>query len=288
MKRNNMSVSDIQSDETFLSILKKMSFASPDDMFAAIGYGGLSAQKIVNRLRDEMRHAVKQPVSSETQRQSRPEEKKRPVHGVIIEGIDNCLVKFSRCCMPVPGDDIVGFITRGYGVSVHRKDCNNYICAMEEKNEADRWVAVSWGGTEETYQTGIYIRARERDGLVLDIATVISGLKMKIDSLSARDMGDGNATVYLTVEVRSLFELTELAKHSGFRASGDKKNRRRNEGGSHKVSSASVTEGKARRKVKGFLVLSGNARDTARRRKTCPKNRERARFDVIDGRMNLT
>ena len=126
----------------------------------------------------------------------------KPVHGVVVEGIDNVLVKFARCCTPVPGDDIVGFITRGSGISVHRIDCRNYENASRSGPDAERWIPVHWGDTQgETYETTLLISARNRAGLVMDVATVLTALKTRVNSLTARDLGDGSASVYITIQI---------------------------------------------------------------------------------------
>lgn len=201
--------------------LKKVSFATLDDMYATIGYGGLSAQKAVNKISDEIRQIEKAATHQGEEHKmpwgSRAEKTTKPIHGIIVEGVDNCLVKFSRCCTPVPGDNIVGFITRGYGVSVHRSDCSNYENSVNNPEDAGRWINVSWADTgDEKYQTALKITARERDGLVMDVATVLNSLKVRVDSLSARNIGGGVATVFMTIEVKDRYELgAAMTKLSG-------------------------------------------------------------------------
>lgn len=131
--------------------------------------------------------------------------------GIIVEGLDNCMVKFSRCCTPVPGDPVVGFITRGYGVSVHRADCPNADPGNRKPEEAGRWVQVSWGESEqEYYQTSLEISAKDRDGLALDVAMALSTQKVKVNTLSARSQPDGYATIYLGLSIRDREELTRV------------------------------------------------------------------------------
>ena len=136
-------------------MLKKLCFTSLDDMYAAIGYGGISALKVIGRLREDIQRIIHQhqterqeevPVADQPQimRPAVPQRTKGE-QGIVVEGLTNCLVKFSKCCTPVPGDDIVGFITRGYGISVHRADCPNADPARRKPNEAGRWIKVSWG-----------------------------------------------------------------------------------------------------------------------------------------------
>jgi len=227
VKRLGCQMADIMRPENLPQLLKKVSFPTLEEMYAAIGYGGASAQKMANRMREELRLIEKtgqqKELPPETTAFTAPQQQQQQqhaIHGIIVEGIDNCLTKFSRCCTPVPGDDIVGFVTRGYGVSVHRRDCRNYLDSVADLQNPDRnrWIKVSWardtGG--ETYQTGVSITARERAGLVLDVATILGALKMKLSSITARDMGDGIATVFLTVEVKSRDELaTAIARLSG-------------------------------------------------------------------------
>ncbi|OUN05732.1 hypothetical protein B5G43_11760 [Flavonifractor sp. An92] len=137
---------------------------------------------------------------------------------MVVEGLDNCLVKFAKCCTPVPGDPIVGFITRGFGVSVHRADCPN--CAPEKRKpeEAGRWVKVSWvtdGDQPTAYKTSLSISAKDRDGLTLDIAMALSVVKVKTTSLSARSMPDGYAAVSIVLEVKDQAELTSVINKLG-------------------------------------------------------------------------
>ena len=131
------------------------------------------------------------------------------MHGILVEGLDNCLIKFSRCCTPVPGDDIIGFITRGFGVSVHRADCPN---ASPEKRkdptQSGRWIRVSWAErTTDEYNTTLLVVSTQRSGLVMDVATVLNSLNAKVRNLSARDVDNNRSTVNITVEVHSLSEL---------------------------------------------------------------------------------
>ena len=210
MRRQAVPLTILSDEKALARILERVSVSALDDMYASIGYGGLSAQKTVNNIKDEMRlieRAVKRAgVNPDWLSQTTKQQK--AVNGIIVEGIDNCLVKFSHCCMPVPGDDIVGFITRGYGVSIHRTDCKNYGLSAIREEDRDRWIRVYWApGEDDLYQTSIAITAEDRDGLVMDIATVLSSLKVKVDALTARNQGGGHATVYITLRVHDKSEL---------------------------------------------------------------------------------
>ena len=125
-----------------------------------------------------------------------------------MEGLDNCLVKFSRCCTPVPGDDIMGFITRGQGVSIHRTDCENYHKRFSSPEGDARWINVTWANQiSDSYLTTLIIASRDRSGLVMDIATILNTLNAKVRTLSARDNVGGKALTTVTLEVKNASEL---------------------------------------------------------------------------------
>ncbi len=220
LRRNNISMATVMSEEILPVLLKRVAVTSMDDLLAAIGYGGMTATRAVNRIKDEVQKAQRQEqqrtavdrINEAGERRSQQEQRQqKAIHGVLVEGLDNCLVKFSRCCSPVPGDDIVGFITRGYGVSVHRKDCPNYRASLQKEEESGRWIPVTWAeNITDSYVTTLFISSRERSGLVIDLATVLAGQNAKIRSLSARDTGDGSSTATVSLEVRSLAELQNI------------------------------------------------------------------------------
>ena len=218
LKHYGISVAAVTGDELRPTLLKKTGFGNLDDMYAAIGYGGFSAQKAVNRIRDELKALNKQQQAERDATVPIPGEpgKTRPAvpmrekseDGIVVQGLSNCLVKFSKCCTPVPGDDIVGFITRGNGVSIHRTDCQNYLKQRLATGADGRWIEVSWAeNTTDLYITTLRIMAKERSGLIMDIATVLNALNAKVRSLSARDVGNDQSTATVTVEVRGLEEL---------------------------------------------------------------------------------
>jgi len=216
LRHANIQLSDVIRDDTLPKVLARSAFRSLDELYAAIGYGGISAQKVVNKIRDDIRSSQKSKKKDEPP--SKPEKKEdsriKPVQGVMVEGLDNCLVKFARCCSPVPGDPVVGFITRGFGVSVHRQDCVNYIKVENTSDDAGRWVNVSWANTEgRDYSTTIHIRARDRVGIVVDVASILNALNVKIISFNARNTWDGLVSVTIVADVKNRDELiTAMAK----------------------------------------------------------------------------
>ena len=133
--------------------------------------------------------------------------------GIIVEGLSNCLVKFSKCCTPVPGDDIVGFITKGYGVSVHRRDCPNADPARRSPNEKGRWIKVSWADdVEGTFRTTLQVVAKDRINLIMDISTVLSSTKTHVGSLNARSTPDGFALITLDTDISSSDQLKTVMR----------------------------------------------------------------------------
>ena len=214
LRRAGLSPAYLADDEIVNASVRKLSVSSLDDMYAAIGYGGITTTRAVNRFKDEIARVARQSTHKTaldklTEAADRRSEKPlKAVQGVLVEGMDNCLIKFSRCCTPVPGDTIVGFITRGQGVSIHRADCPNYLNSLCEREKDGRWLNVCWADrTVGSYVTTLRILARDRNGLVLDIAAVLNALNAKVRSLSARTSSDGNAIVYVTMEVPDLASL---------------------------------------------------------------------------------
>ena len=197
----------IQNDDVLPLVLKKVSFECLDDMYAAIGYGGLTAAKAVGRIRDDLTKASRSLTPKPLMRQETPAVN---ASGVIVEDIGSCMIKFSRCCTPVPGDEIIGFITKGYGVSVHRKDCPNAKSAQDPAQKG-RWVKVTWAEAPDAlFSTSLEIEADDRDGLMLDVATILTSLRLRTSEMSARSVGGGTAIVCLRFGVHNLTELENV------------------------------------------------------------------------------
>lgn len=219
LRNKGLRMDDITGENILPQLLKKVSYTSLDEMYAAIGYGGMAATRAVNRIKDELarqQHAVDKrtvldKVTEAAERREQMAKKAgKPVHGILVEGLDNCLIKFSRCCTPVPGDDIIGYITRGQGVSIHRTDCENARRRAERPEDEGRWLNVSWADEiHESYTTTLTVVSRERGGLVMDIATVMNALNTKVRSINARDTGD-KSIVVITLETKGLDELKSV------------------------------------------------------------------------------
>ena len=215
LKHNDLSLDEVLDEEIMAPILKRLSFNAVEDLYAAIGYGGVTVARVANRLRDEVKNLNaerKTAIDKMTQAAERREEKAKKegkaVHGILVEGLDNCLIKFSRCCTPVPGDDIIGFITRGQGVSIHRRDCKNYQQRLTQPEQEQRWIKVSWAREiTDSYVTTLTIASKDRSGLVMDIATVLNALNAKVRTLSSRSLNSGLALTVVTLEVKNAGEL---------------------------------------------------------------------------------
>ena len=215
-KRQGLAMSDVTDPEVLPYILKRMAVTELDDVFASIGYGGMTASHAVGRIRDEIirrrtpvRKTELEKIQERAERRQSQEKlhKGKAVHGVLVEGLDNCLIKFSRCCTPVPGDPIVGFITRGLGVSIHRSDCMNY----KRDEDTGRWIEVSWAPLiTETYTAELRLISDERSGFVMDIATILNSLNAKVRTLNARDTGHGTSTATVILDVKDLEELQTI------------------------------------------------------------------------------
>jgi GTP pyrophosphokinase len=226
LKRCGVTLREMTSEDMLPLVLKKTSFNTLDDMYAAIGYGGVTSLKLVGRLREEIRKVTEARQADRNTGEGTAEEtspipifeptvprKSSGEHGVIVEGLSNCLVKFSKCCSPVPGDDIVGFITRGYGVSVHRSDCPNAAPERRKPEEAGRWIRVTWADNiSETYHTTLQLVAKDRIGMLTDVSTILSTTKTRVCSLNARSTPDGYGVMDLEVEVAGHEQLKAVVK----------------------------------------------------------------------------
>lgn len=215
MRQSGIPLSVLSDEEILPNILKRLAVTDMDDIYASIGYGGLTAVRAVNRIKDEVLKSQKGPQKTSIERiNERAEQRKlhsdekSSVHGVLVEGLDNCLVKFAKCCTPVPGDEIAGFITKGYGVSIHRTDCRNHLSGKNDPKDGGRWINVSWASDpNESYVTTIMIIARERSGFIMDIATVLNTMNAKVLSLNARDLDGVKSTAVVTLEVKDIADL---------------------------------------------------------------------------------
>lgn len=204
-------------------ITKKYGFNTLDDLFAAVGYGGITAQKVVMRLRnnwvaeqekEEERKRLESAFDGGTEIVQTAEPKKRTSEkGIIVKGIDNCLVRLAHCCTPVAGDPIVGFITKGRGVSVHRADCPNVQPENLPPEDRERFIDVEWDVDKATsYEAKLQIEGTDRDGVLMEITNILATLKVPFKSVNAYVTKKGMAVIQIGVELRNTSDLELLKK----------------------------------------------------------------------------
>jgi guanosine-3',5'-bis(diphosphate) 3'-pyrophosphohydrolase len=216
LKKQSLTFSQLFKPEWVEIVLRKYTFLSLEDIYAAIGYGTLTANKVISRLREEYRKTIRAEDLAEniaqTAKKTKEQERKRkpPENGVIVKGIENCLVRISKCCNPVPGDDIVGYITRGRGVSVHRKDCLNVTNTIDGDN---RLIEVSWYTAKNvSYNANITVMANDRTALLMEITNVIGESKIPLKAINARTTKEQIAIMSLTLEITNTEQLEKIIK----------------------------------------------------------------------------
>lgn len=203
LRRFNLRLDDEQIEQLLLTLCEKQHQNSVEDFYAAIGYGGISISRIMSNIRDEAAkiQAASKPAQTEI-KLVKP--KKSSGDGVVVDGIDNCLVKLSKCCSPIPGDDIIGFITRGHGVSVHKKDCTNVRSNVGSGEDSARWIAVRWETTQnQGFNATLAISCVDRMSMLADVSVALANMHVMIHSVNTRDTKDGSFVIYMTITVNN-------------------------------------------------------------------------------------
>ena len=211
-KRNNIAITP----ELLQTSASRQRLDSVDDLYAAIGYGGVSMAKIVQRIKeDQLRNhkeqqaiqaAAENPMESISENNRRSRKK-----GIIIEGMENCLVKFAQCCNPLPGDPIIGFVTRGFGVSIHKQDCVNVVNNRDDPENKDRWLKATWAGVEDsTYRATIDVVAEDRITIFADITTAIAANHIPLQEMNGHHLKNGNLDLVVTVEIAGVEQLSNV------------------------------------------------------------------------------
>ena len=218
-KRNGIVLPEKQLQEFLLRVAERQKLATADDLLAAIGYGGLSLNKLIPRIKEE--YAKLQQEAKPSQAQSEPELQKlapvkktvRSPEGILIEGIDNCLIKFSRCCDPLPGDDIIGFITRGHGVSIHTRSCTNVPKDISKCAEPERWINARWDTkVSDSYRVTLCVTCINRVGMLADLSVQLANMHVMIHSIFTKETKDGRSAIYLTITVNSAEHLKSVGE----------------------------------------------------------------------------
>ena len=214
LRRNNIIFNEKEANEFIDDLAKRMHFADADELYAAIGYGGLLISKILPRIREDYNKRANAAKAAEVSNIT----PKRQVssEGVIVDGIDNCLIKLSKCCAPLPGDDIVGFITRGHGVSIHKCDCSNVPRDIEKCAEPDRWISAHWSNTQkENFTSTLQISALDREGIVTDILNTAYNMRLAVHAINAKQLKGGNCVAMLTISAESVEHLRSIIARMG-------------------------------------------------------------------------
>ena len=214
IKRIGMTQTELYKQEYVNAALTRYKYNSVDEMNAAVGFGAISASKIIARMLEEYRKDHKEVDIEEKIEELSHAKKFKPNtsnHGIIVKGIDNCLVKLSKCCNPVPGDNIIGYITKGRGVSVHRTDCRNMKELIQDEG---RIIDVEWYSENKasSYTVDIEIFANDRNGLLADFIQELSSLKTKLIGVNARATKEKIAITDITIEVENIEELNKVLK----------------------------------------------------------------------------
>lgn len=214
LRRNNISFGDKDYEEYIDDLAKRMRFADSEEFYAAIGYGGLLISKILPRMREDYNKRVTAAKSVDIATVA--PKKQASSEGVIVEGIDNCLIKLSKCCAPLPGDDIIGFITRGHGVSIHKCDCSNVPRDIAKCDEPERWINAHWDkGYKEHFVSTLQITALDREGLVNDVLNTAYNMRLAVHAISAKQLKDGNCVALLTISAESVEHLRSIISRMG-------------------------------------------------------------------------
>ncbi len=217
LKKQAFTFNQLFKPEWIEILLKKYTFNTMDDLYAAIGYGAMTANKVISRLKEEYRKNVKSDditlQATETLFTQKPNNNRKsiPENGVLVKGIENCLVRISRCCNPVPGDAIIGYITRGRGVSVHRTDCANVTNNIDGDT---RLIDVEWymANSNVAYNAEVTVMANDRTALLMEITNVIGESKIPLKAINARTTKEQIAVMNLTMEITNTEQLEKIIK----------------------------------------------------------------------------
>ena len=215
LKKSGLYFNDSDVEDIFPKIYSKQHCNNLEDFYAAIGYGGIQIWKIMPRIKEEYQKKYEKKVEEFVPPKEIPKPRKAS-SGVRIQGMDDCLIKFSKCCNPLPGDDIIGFITRGYGVSIHKKECTNVPKDIEHCAEPERWVKATWiDNVEDSYRSTLEIVATDRTGLLADVTIKLSQMHIFIRNLTSREAKNGNAVVIATIDTNGIDHLKGVMTHLG-------------------------------------------------------------------------
>ncbi len=212
-KRNNILLPEKEMAEFIQNLARRQHYDSVEDFYAAIGYGGMILSKIMPRLKEDYLRRFKKEEAPVLQ----PVRPSKNSNGVVVEGIADMQVKFAQCCNPLPGDEIIGFVTRGHGVSIHKKDCVNVRSSMADETQRDRWLNAHFESTAvpKGFRSTLDIVAHDRNALLADISLVLANFRVPLHELNARELKNGNADIVVTFGVQGAEQLSNIIKNIG-------------------------------------------------------------------------
>lgn len=209
-RRNFIRLTEEEYEKFIQNLAARQHFDNVDDFYAAIGFGGVSVIRLLPYIKEEY-HKNYRPQESLEPVQEVKTARAKGKDGVTVEGVDNVLIKFSRCCNPLPGDNIIGFITRGHGISVHKRDCSNVPADLQNCQEPERWVCVTWNNdVKKEFKASLQITALSRIGLMADVSVQLANMRVNINEISTRDAKDGRSTIYMTITVSNVDHLKNV------------------------------------------------------------------------------
>lgn len=216
-RRNNILLEPDQMEQFLQKIARGQRLNSVNEFLAAIGYGGISLTKIMPRVKDLYNREYRATGEEELKKQLEKAGAQKPrkaSSGVIVEGLDSCLVKFSKCCNPLPGDQIIGYITRGFGVSVHKRDCVNVVSSVDDLNQKERWVSCEWSETssKETFKSTVDIYGQDRPGLLVDVSIALNNMHVPVYALIAREQPEDKTAIQITFGISGVDQLNHIIR----------------------------------------------------------------------------
>ena len=209
-RRSFIRLNDEDMERFLQSLAERQHLDSIDDFYAAVGYGGLSLSRMMPHIRDDYNKLIR-AATPEDKPVLTPPKRSKSSEGVVVEGIDNCLIKFSRCCNPLPGDQIIGFITRGHGVSIHKRDCTNVPKDIATCEEPDRWLNAYWDKVvHDDFKSTLLVTCINRVGMIADVSVQLANMRVMIHDINTRTTKDGRTAIAVTITVNSIEHLKSV------------------------------------------------------------------------------
>ena len=209
MRRNLIAPPAEEREKFIADIAARQKYNTVDDFYASIGYGGVSLEKIIPRIKDDFIRLYRKPGAQTLVPTKKVSQKAS--NGVIVEGLEGCLIKFARCCNPLPGDEIVGFITRGFGVSIHKCDCANVVNAKRRGEDPERWVRATWASrVKETFKSTLDILASDRIGILADVSVQLGNMRIPVHSVMAKELKTCQNSIHVSIGINDLNQLQTI------------------------------------------------------------------------------